>query len=240
MEENLLGNKLKLEREAKGLSLVKISDELRIPLKFLEKMERSDFSGFPGPTYERAFLRTYAKHLGLNGEEFILLYRKIKGESIATPGIDPEKDKIKDPGIIAPGKTQFFENIKGPKLGLFVGLSVILIFLVFLGLKQCGSRGSDGAQSSVSVNPPMTLTAEVLEDCWFEIKIDSEKEPRKQRLIAGHKEKWEATKIFKLVNVENKDAVKFELDGNPVDFGTINGKSVTNFSLERQGGENAK
>ncbi len=241
MNENLLGHKLKLEREAKGFTLEKISDELRIPLKFLEGMERNDFTGFPGPTYERAFLRTYAKHLGLNGDELMLLYRELKGDTTVTPAIEPEDEFTRETFHLPFRKRAGFKITEQVKFRALIALSLIFIILTFLGIRQCSSKGAAGAQtaSSGSGQPRMVLTADVTDECWFEIVSDNEP-LNKMLLKAGDQKKWEASNEFVLVNIGNKDAVKFELDGKPVDFGPHKGKSIKDFTLRRQGAENGK
>lgn len=73
-----LGNKLKTCREEKGLSLDFISREINISSRYLEALEKEDFSGFPGEPYVLGFLRNYADYLGLNPDELQSLYRSLK------------------------------------------------------------------------------------------------------------------------------------------------------------------
>jgi len=54
-----LGNKLKTAREAKGLNFDYISRETNISTKYLDALEREDFSCFPGEPYVRGFLKNY-------------------------------------------------------------------------------------------------------------------------------------------------------------------------------------
>ena len=73
-----LGNKLKTAREAKGLSYDYVSRETNISTRYLDALEREDFSGFPGEPYVLGFLRNYAEYLGLNPDELQSLYRSLK------------------------------------------------------------------------------------------------------------------------------------------------------------------
>ena len=73
-----LGNKLKTTREAKGLSYDYVSREINISAKYLEALEKEDFSGFPGEPYVLGFLKNYSEYLGLNSEELQSLYRSLK------------------------------------------------------------------------------------------------------------------------------------------------------------------
>ena len=73
-----LGNKLRSARETKGLSYDYVSRETNISSRYLDALEREDFSGFPGEPYVLGFLRNYAEYLGLNPDELQSLYRSLK------------------------------------------------------------------------------------------------------------------------------------------------------------------
>jgi len=73
-----LGNKLKEAREAKGLTFENASRDTNISSKFLEALEREDYSPFPGEPYVLGFLKNYGEYLGLDPEELLSLYRSIK------------------------------------------------------------------------------------------------------------------------------------------------------------------
>jgi len=73
-----LGNKLKTAREAKGLSYDYISRETNISGRYLESLEKEDFSCFPGEPYVLGFLKIYGEYLGLNPDELQSLYHSLK------------------------------------------------------------------------------------------------------------------------------------------------------------------
>ena len=73
-----LGNKLKTAREERGLSWDYISRETNISAKYLEALEREDFSVFPGEPYAQGFLKNYGEYLGLNPEQLQSLYNSSK------------------------------------------------------------------------------------------------------------------------------------------------------------------
>ena len=80
-----LGDKLKSVRESKGLSYEYVSRETNISTRYLEALEREDFSGFPGEPYVLGFLRNYGEYLGLNTEELASLYRLLKIQEQPVP-----------------------------------------------------------------------------------------------------------------------------------------------------------
>jgi cytoskeletal protein RodZ len=69
-----LGRILSEARIARGFTLEDVERETRIARRYLEALEREEFSVLPAPVYCRAFLRTYAQFLGLNAGEVLRLY----------------------------------------------------------------------------------------------------------------------------------------------------------------------
>ena len=69
-----LGRILSETRIARGLTLVEVERDTRIAKRYLEALEREEFDALPAPVYCRAFLRTYAQYLGLDGNEILRLY----------------------------------------------------------------------------------------------------------------------------------------------------------------------
>ena len=65
------GARLKSAREAKGISLRQISDATKISSLALQHMERGDVSKLPGGIYARAFVRSYATHVGLDADKVV-------------------------------------------------------------------------------------------------------------------------------------------------------------------------
>ncbi|HEX5467362.1 MAG TPA: RodZ domain-containing protein [Candidatus Limnocylindrales bacterium] len=63
-----LGELLLEAREHKGVDLYRAERDTKIRVKYLEALERSDFSKLPGAVYTKGFLRNYAIYLGLDPE----------------------------------------------------------------------------------------------------------------------------------------------------------------------------
>ena len=73
------GQKLKQEREAKGITLQQIQQKTKISLHILKAIEEGNTSLLPHPVYAKGFVQDYARNLGLDwkeiGEQFANLYR---------------------------------------------------------------------------------------------------------------------------------------------------------------------
>ena len=71
-----IGEKLRLEREARGIALRDISEQTRISMRYLEAIETDDFRRLPGGIFNRSFIRAYAKFIGFDEEEAIEEYAR--------------------------------------------------------------------------------------------------------------------------------------------------------------------
>jgi cytoskeleton protein RodZ len=74
--EKNMGRRLREARLARALDLNRAAEETRIHRRFLEALERdAPPEEFPAPMYARAFLREYARYLGLDPEPLVASYQ---------------------------------------------------------------------------------------------------------------------------------------------------------------------
>ncbi len=64
-----LGQRLKAEREARGLTTQEIASQTRINPAFIRKIEAGELEGLPGLTFVRGFIRNYLQVLQLKDED---------------------------------------------------------------------------------------------------------------------------------------------------------------------------
>lgn len=69
-----LSERLKRERELRGISLKQISEETRIGVRFLQALEDDRLDIIPGEFYRRSYLRAYARYLGLDEDRALNVY----------------------------------------------------------------------------------------------------------------------------------------------------------------------
>jgi len=65
------GLRLRAVRERRGIALETIAARTKLPVGLWEAMERNDFSGWPSGLFARAYVRDYARLVGLNPEEVV-------------------------------------------------------------------------------------------------------------------------------------------------------------------------
>jgi len=79
-----IGEKLRLERETRGIALRDISEQTRISMRYLEAIEADDYRRLPGGIFNRSFIRAYAKFIGYDENDAIEDYTRTlreRGES---------------------------------------------------------------------------------------------------------------------------------------------------------------
>ena len=69
-----LSEKLRRERELRGISLKQISEDTKIGVRFLEALEQDRLDLIPGEFYRRSYLRAYARYLGLDEDRAVNAY----------------------------------------------------------------------------------------------------------------------------------------------------------------------
>ncbi len=70
-----VGSLLRASRTRIGEDLREVSEILRIRYLYLEAIEACRYEDLPGETYAVGFIRSYAEHLGLDGEEVVRRFR---------------------------------------------------------------------------------------------------------------------------------------------------------------------
>lgn len=74
-----IGQLLRQTRQSYGGDIAQIATTLRIRVAYLQAIEEGRFNGLPAPVYALGFVRAYANHLGLDGEEAV---RRFKQETV--------------------------------------------------------------------------------------------------------------------------------------------------------------
>ena len=70
-ERDTFGPRLRRERERRGISLETLSDKTNVSIELWIGLEANDFSKWPGGLFARAFVRDYARVVGLEPAEIV-------------------------------------------------------------------------------------------------------------------------------------------------------------------------
>lgn len=101
-----LGERFRAAREARGLSLSDVSEQIRIRSVYLAAIEDENWTSIGAPVYIRGFLRTYARFLGLDPEEVVATFNGAPAPASAPrgPGASAAEPPSSPPyGTPAPG-----------------------------------------------------------------------------------------------------------------------------------------
>jgi len=79
-----MGAQIRVQRESLGLSIADVQERTKIRSKYLTAVEEGDDSISPGKAYFRAFLKTYATFLGLDGLALSRTYWDLVGKEDET------------------------------------------------------------------------------------------------------------------------------------------------------------
>ncbi|MFH1096061.1 MAG: RodZ domain-containing protein [Candidatus Desantisbacteria bacterium] len=210
-----IGDVLKKKRLDLNISLGQSAEETMIASRYLESIENSDFSPFPGSVYAKGFLRRYAEYLKLEEIEIQRLLSQYKSEQEveSSPQIEKKID-IKDTII---------RNVRANKKNLYLYSTIVIIgFLIvggilgaiiipFLGrepkihidqskllsqeeVMRKNMQPEKKQKTKLEIKPVIKgvlLEGNAFEEVWVQIQIDSGK--NKEILIkAGEKIKWNA------------------------------------------------
>jgi cytoskeletal protein RodZ len=208
------GENLRRERELRGISLREIADTTKISVRFLQALEQDRVDVLPGGLFPRAFVRQYARHLGLDAERLVAEYLYVHGEAPA------EKEPAPKPRLHVSRGLVFF---------VAVALAGGVLSLRKGGGEHSG-RPAPVSHSSVPVvlptdrvwPPPtaaspapnglvLTLTAQ--QSCWVEAQADGQTVINRV-LNQGETETFEAQGEI-VLSVGNAGGLAFRVNDRP-------------------------
>jgi cytoskeletal protein RodZ len=174
------GEKLRRERELRGVSLREIADGTKISLRFLQALEDGRFEVLPGGLFPRAFVKQYASYLGLDVE-------RTMADFLVEAGEKPAERRV----AVAPA---------GPRLRIAPGhvfLAAVAIAAVTLTLRTRAPAQqarveptpvpvqaapavlptdrvypSPTLATEAPVGDSLVLTMTAQQECWVEVRAD--------------------------------------------------------------------
>jgi cytoskeletal protein RodZ len=91
MARGNFGERLKRERELREVTLEEITSATRIGPRFLEALENEEWETLPGGVFNRGFVRSVARYLGLDEEAFLAEYDLAYGTQVPPAEERPEQ-----------------------------------------------------------------------------------------------------------------------------------------------------
>jgi cytoskeleton protein RodZ len=248
------GEELRRQRLVREVPLESIAAATKISVRYLEALERSDFSRLPAPVFTRGFIRAYATHLGLDPEEMVNAYLSETGVSGRQASSLPERGTGGSP------------RRPSPTFVAVGALAAALLLLIVLGLWRSVHRpaalSAPRAVSRLPVETPphvqvvsetprppaptaspgpaqtpgsppnaIALSLDFGADCWIELFADD-------RLIysgiikEGETKHFEAEHAFRMT-LGNAAAARISVNGRSLPPLGNPGEVVRDFRIDR-------
>ena len=176
------GENLRRERELRGITLHEIAEATKISVRFLQALEQDRHDILPGGIFPRAFVKQYARHLGLDAERVAAEFQYLHTEAPPERRVAPRQRWSPPPGAI------------------FLGALVVVAALLLTLRRPGGEPPVRAVQSQASAAPAvlpsdrvypvptptpaatpqsaiaqglvLTLTAQ--QSCWVQVRADGQ------------------------------------------------------------------
>ena len=262
MARGNFGERLKRERELREVTLDEITQATRIGPRFLEAFENEEWEKLPGGVFNRGFVRSIARYLGLDEEGFLAEYDLAHAPHVQQQQIQKEEQRIPTPPRWIP-------------VALVLGILALVLGMVWGGIygwrkyvqkrakaaetsvvqpansgATTGVTTSSGAPAAASVVPDVTKPAEeeltliVSTGAATHVRVDGDGGTLLEMdLPKGETRRFSAKSQF-VVTAADSSAVLLELNGEampplgaPGSSGTM---TLTRNNLRRQTSGNSQ
>ena len=121
-----LGEKLRQSRESRGITISEVAEQTRISPLYLEAIDGDNYKTLPGGIFNKGFVRSYAKYVGVDEQEALQDYSRLMAEHEAK---EEDKYKAYRPEVLTDDRT-------GSSI-----VPTVLFAVVILGLMTAGIFG---------------------------------------------------------------------------------------------------
>lgn len=92
-----LGEKLRQAREERGISINEVAEQTRISPHYLDLIEQDDYRTLPGGIFNKGFIKSFAKYVGIDEGEALQDYARLL---TAQTGEDSDEPKTYKPEVL--------------------------------------------------------------------------------------------------------------------------------------------
>jgi cytoskeletal protein RodZ len=176
------GDNLRRERELRGITLREISEATKISVRFLQALEQDRINVLPGGLFPRAFVRQYARYVGLDAEKLVAEYLYLHDELPAPENRPPTaRPRLR----VSPG-TLFFGAVAVAAIVLSARRAAepaksarVATPAPTLAAQPAVLPGDRVYPAPGTATPPpvtqgITLTLTAQQNCWVEARADGQ------------------------------------------------------------------
>jgi len=155
------GERLKKEREKRGMTLEDVAGVTKISVRNLRALEQEKFDQMPGGIFNRGFVRSYARHLGLDDEQVVADYMEAAGESVPAPDVSNGAPVPNNPPIQAQTPVGASDQVPWAALAGLVVLGTVLLAVWFYHSRHKAPEGPTTALETHQSPSPSVIPTEV-------------------------------------------------------------------------------
>ena len=85
-----LGEKLRQAREERGISISEVAEQTRISPHYIDLIEQDDYRTLPGGIFNKGFVKSYAKYVGIDEQEALQDYTSLISQQEGFVSEDPK------------------------------------------------------------------------------------------------------------------------------------------------------
>ncbi len=95
-----LGEKLRDAREARGISISEVAEQTRIAPMYIECIENDNYKPLPGGIFNKGFVKSYARFIGLDEQEALQDYSRLLAQTEGSSGPAPTETRSYRPEVL--------------------------------------------------------------------------------------------------------------------------------------------
>jgi cytoskeleton protein RodZ len=162
------GEKLKLEREKRKISLEQISSSTKIGTRMLQALEEDKFNQLPGGIFNKGFVRAYSRCIGLDEDQTVAEYLEASGDAPppSTEIVAPEDEGRENAGSLSRLEASNGTPARQLPWGWFAAVLLVVALALSFWSHRRWEHQKPSAQSTAATTtrapvPATTLPGEV-------------------------------------------------------------------------------
>jgi len=150
------GEKLRVEREKRKITLEQISASTKIGTRMLQSLEEDKFNQLPGGIFNKGFVRAYSRCVGLDEDQAVADYLQASGDA---PPVSTEIVAREDADRESAENIRRLEAVSdAPVRSLPWGLFAALLLIVALALSFWSYHRRENTKPSIQSTPTPAVT----------------------------------------------------------------------------------
>jgi hypothetical protein len=229
-----IGKTLRDARIRRHVDFAEVEAETKIRVRYLRALENEEWDILPGGAYTRSFIRTYATHLGLDGERLADEFRRSVEDPVGEryPRVEPPPARRAPAPVVAAGSSAPRLEISRGALAALISVGLIVLLI---GIGLAGGDGDGGEETAIPLpgteqrrdqarqrdrqaeNPnSVSLRLTALADVWVCL-LDSEDTPLVDGQILGAGAEQGPFRSRSFTVAFGNGEVELEIDGDGVE-----------------------